>query len=97
MVIGICVFQVVLDEAQINYFAINQKFQRQRFGTHLMNHLIKRCEKLKINKLCLEVSESNSAGCKFYSHFDFSTLGIRKNYYKDGSNALLKEKKLIKK
>ena len=97
LVIGICVFQVVLDEAQINYFAINQKFQRQRFGTHLMNHLIKRCEKLKINKLFLEVSESNAAGCKFYTHFDFSTYGIRKNYYKDGSNALLKEKKLIKK
>jgi len=26
--------------------------------------------------------------------FDFFTVGIRRNYYKDGSDALLKEKKL---
>ena len=97
VVVGICVFQIVLDEAQINYFAVNQKFQRKGFGTQLMNNLIKQCEKLKIKKLFLEVSESNSAATIFYSHFGFSTVGIRKNYYKDGSDALLKEKKLIKK
>ena len=29
--------------------------------------------------------------------FNFHTVGIRKNYYKDGSHALLKEKKLSSK
>ena len=62
-----------------------------------MNYLIAYCEKLKINKLLLEVSELNSAANEFYSHFDFRTVGKRKNYYKDGSDALLKEKILIKK
>ncbi len=97
LVIGICVFQVVLDEAQINYFVVNQKFREKGFGSYLMSYLIKKCEKLNLNKLLLEVSQRNVAAERFYSRFDFYTVGIRKNYYKDGSDALLKEKKLTTK
>ena len=97
LVIAICVFQVVLDEAQINYFVINQKFRKKGFGTYLMVYLIKRCKKLNVNKILLEVSQNNLSAKNFYSRFDFSTVGIRKNYYRDGSDALLKEKELVTK
>ena len=97
LVIGICVFQVVLDEAQINYFVVNKKFRKNGFGSYLMSYLIKKCEKLNLKKLLLEVSQSNVTAERFYSSFDFSTVGIRKNYYKDGSHALLKEKNLTTK
>ena len=40
---------------------------------------------------------NNAQAENFYSRFDFSTVGIRRNYYKDGSHALLKEKKLTTK
>ncbi len=94
LVIGICVFQVVLDEAQINYFVVNKKFREKGYGSYLMSYLIKKCEKLNLRKLLLEVSQSNVTAERFYSRFDFYTVGIRKNYYKDGSHALLKEKKI---
>ena len=94
LVIGVCVFQVVLDEAQINYFVVNKKFREKGFGSYLMSYLIKKCEKLNLKKILLEVSQSNVIAERFYSRFDFSTVGIRKNYYKDGSHALLKEKKI---
>jgi len=97
LVIGICVFHVVLDEAQINFFVVNQKYREKGFGSYLMSYLIKQCEKLNINKLFLEVSQTNVVAEKFYSSFDFCTVGIRRNYYKDGSDALLKEKKLTTK
>jgi len=96
-VIGICVFHVVLDEAQINFFAINQKYRKKGYGSKLMRYLIEQCEILNINKLFLEVSQTNSSAEKFYSRFDFSTVGTRRQYYKDGSDALLKEKKLTTK
>ena len=96
-VVGICVFQVVFDEAQINFFVVNQKHREKGFGSYLMNYLIKQCERLNINKLLLEVSHNNVIAEKFYSRFDFCTVGIRRNYYKDGSDALLKEKKLTTK
>ena len=97
LVIGICVFEVVLDEAQINYFVVNKKFRKKGFGTYLMSYLIKKSEKLNLRKLLLEVSQSNLTAERFYSRFDFFTVGIRKNYYKNGSHALLKEKKLTTK
>ncbi len=97
LVIGICVFHVVLDEAQINFFVINQKYRKKGFGSHLMNYLIEQCQKLKINKLFLEVSQTNVIAEKFYSSFEFSTVGVRKKYYKDGSDALIKEKILTTK
>ena len=97
LVIGICVFQVVLDEAQINFFVVNQKYRNKGFGSYLMSYLIKQCEKLNIYNLFLEVSHTNITAEKFYSKFDFSTVGIRRNYYKDGSDALLKEKILTSK
>ena len=97
LVIGICVFQIVLDEAQINYFVVNKKFRKKGFGSYLMSFLIKKCEKLNLKKLLLEVSQSNIVAERFYSRFDFSTVGLRKNYYKDGSDALMKEKILTTK
>ena len=97
LVIGICVFQVILDEAQINYFVINNKFRKKGFGSYLMSYSINKCEKLNLKKILLEVSQSNVTAERFYSSFHFCTVGIRKNYYKDGSHALLKEKKLTTK
>ncbi len=96
-IVGVCVSQVVLDEAQINYFMVKCKFRKKGFGTHLMNYLIKCCKKINVNKLFLEVSQTNIIAQKFYDYFGFSTVGIRRNYYRDGSDALLKEKKLTTK
>ena len=88
---------MVLDEAQINFFVINQKYRKKGFGSHLMDYLIEQCQKLNINKLFLEVSHTNVIAEKFYNRFEFSTVGLRKKYYKDGSDALIKEKILTTK
>ncbi len=91
-IIGIYVVQTIIDEAQINYFSIKQNFRRKGYGSHLMNYLIIECENLNIKKLLLEVSETNSIAEIFYCKFNFLTVGRRKNYYKDGTDAVLKEK-----
>ena len=91
-IIGICVVHVVVDEAQINYFSIHSDYLRKGYGSHLMNFLINECKQLDLKKLSLEVSEANLAANKFYKHFKFHTVGKRKNYYRNGINALLKEK-----
>ena len=41
LVIAICVFHVILDEAQINFFVVDQKYRKQGFGSCLMRYLIK--------------------------------------------------------
>ena len=93
-IIGISVVHTIIDEAQINYFSINRKFRRKGYGSYLMIFLIMQCEKLNIKKILLEVSETNLVADIFYSKFNFLTVGVRKNYYRDGSDAILKEKNL---
>ena len=95
-IIGLYVVQTIIDEVQINYFSIKQKFRRKGYGSQLMIYLLKECEKLNIKKILLEVSETNLIAEIFYSKFNFLTVGRRKNYYKDGTDAVLKEKILIK-
>jgi len=95
-IIGIYVVQTIIDEAQINYFSIKQDFRRKGYGSYLMSYLIKECENLNVKKLLLEVSEANSIAEVFYSKFKFFSVGRRKKYYSDGSDALLKEKNFIK-
>ena len=91
-IFGIYVIHEIIDEVHINYFSIKKRFRRMGYGSYLMKYLIKECKKLKIKKILLEVSETNSIAEVFYSKFNFLTVGIRKNYYKDGSDAVLKEK-----
>ena len=91
-IIGIYVIHKIIDEAQINYFSIKQKFRRKGYGSFLMKYLIAQCKKLNIKKLLLEVSENNLIAEIFYNKFKFLTVGRRKNYYKDGTDAVLKEK-----
>ena len=95
-IIGVTVFQVVVDEAHIHYFSIHPEFRKNGYGSFLMNNAIDRCQNLGLKKILLEVSESNLIAENFYANFNFLTVGRRRNYYKDGSDAVLKEKKLIK-
>ena len=91
-IIGIYVVQIIIDEAQINFFSIKQKYRRKGYGSNLMRNLIKQCEKLMVKRVLLEVSDANLIAEVFYNKFKFLTVGRRKNYYKNKSDAVLKEK-----
>ena len=91
-IIGVYVVQIIIDEAHLNYFSIKQKYRQKGYGSYLMSYLIKQSEKLSVKKILLEVSDTNLIAEIFYGKFKFLTVGRRKNYYKDGSDAVLKEK-----
>ena len=93
-IIGIYVVQIIIDEAQLNFFSIKEKYRRKGYGSFLMRNLIKQCEKLSLKRVLLEVSDTNLVAEIFYNKFKFLTVGRRKNYYKNGSDAVLKEKNL---
>ena len=96
-IIGICVFQKIFYNAELTYLSIHPAFKRIGIGKKLLKETFKQCESFAIEKILLEVSEKNLDAQNFYNAFGFKTIGIRKKYYKDGSNALLQEKKLLKK
>ena len=96
-IVGICVFQKIFCNAELTYLSIHPTFKRRGLGKKLLKETIRQCESFAIEKIQLEVSDKNYDALSFYHSFGFETIGIRKKYYKDGSNALLQEKKLLKK
>ena len=96
-IIGVCVFQKIFCNAELTYLSIHPTFKRKGLGKKLLREIFNQCKSFAVEKIILEVSEKNVAALNFYHSFGFETIGIRKNYYKDGSNALLQEKKLLKK
>ena len=91
-ILGVCVFYKIFDEVEIRYISVNPSYQRRGLGKKLIHNILKECKNKKIRRIFLEVSQKNKQALSFYDYFGFETIGIRKKYYKDGSDALVKEK-----
>ena len=90
--LGLCVFQKIYDEAEIRYLSIHPSHKRKGLGKKLIYIFMKQCKNENIKRIFLEVSLKNKQALRFYEYFGFKTISIRKKYYKDGSDALIKEK-----
>ena len=94
---GVCVFLKMYDELEIRYLSVHPSYKRRGLGKKLINNIIKECKNERITRIILEVSSKNMQALSFYEYFGFETISIRKKYYRDGSDALLKEKKMLNK
>lgn len=79
-VIGFCLLQKVLDEANLLLMAIDPKWQKQGLGTRLLDQSIERLGS-QTNMVFLEVRQSNQAAIALYEKTGFSQIDLRKNYY----------------
>ena len=93
LIIGICVIHKIYDEAEIRYLSVHPSYKKRGLGKKLFHQIIKECKNENIKRIFLEVSINNQQALSFYDNFGFKTIDVRKNYYKDGSDALIKEKK----
>ena len=96
-ILGVCVFHKIFDEAEIRYLSIHPSYKRRGLGKKLIYKIFKDCKNQNIRRVFLEVSLKNKQALSFYNSFGFKTINIRKRYYKDGSDAVLKEKKILNK
>ena len=67
----LCVIASLEDEAEIIEIAVRQDKQRAGFGARLMQELIRRLIASNIQRLLLEVAETNHKALSFYHHFGF--------------------------
>ena len=92
---GVCVFLKIYDELEIRYLSVHPSYKRRGLGKKLIYEIFKECKNENIKKIFLEVSLKNKQALCFYDYLGFKTICVRKKYYKDGSDALLKEKKIL--
>ena len=91
-ILGVSIFNKIHDEAEIRYLSVDPNYKRRGLGKKLIYSIFKECKNENIKRIFLEVSIKNKQALCFYDYLGFETIGIRKKYYKDGSDALLKEK-----
>ncbi|WP_151807460.1 ribosomal protein S18-alanine N-acetyltransferase [Acinetobacter bereziniae] len=85
-VVGFCILQPVLDEANLLLMAIHPSQQGRGLGYQLLEESITLLKNNPI-QIFLEVRESNQAAIALYEKSGFHQIDLRKNYYpnKDGS------------
>jgi len=79
-VVGFCILQPVLDEANLLLMAIDPDYRGQGLGADLLETSITRLGDGCV-MIFLEVRQSNQAAIKLYEKLDFHQTGLRKNYY----------------
>ncbi|KAF7276235.1 hypothetical protein GWI33_010791 [Rhynchophorus ferrugineus] len=79
-VIGFCIMQPVLDEANLLLMAIHPQYQGQGLGYQLLTDAITRLGE-KCVQIFLEVRESNHVAIALYEKIGFHQIDLRKNYY----------------
>ncbi|MBJ9956820.1 ribosomal protein S18-alanine N-acetyltransferase [Acinetobacter courvalinii] len=85
-VVGFCILQPVLDEANLLLMAIHPSQQGKGLGYKLLDQSIQQLKNNPI-QIFLEVRESNTAAIRLYEKTGFHQIDVRKNYYpnQDGS------------
>lgn len=79
-VLGFCILQPVLDEANLLLMAISPQQQGKGLGYQLLTASLDALKNSPI-QIFLEVRESNVAAIKLYEKADFHQIDVRKNYY----------------
>lgn len=80
-------------EMEIMNIVIKKQERKKGIGAFLLNKMLEIAENNKIETIFLEVHEKNVAAKKLYEKAGFCEIGMRKNYYGVGENAILMSKK----
>ena len=80
-VVGYCIIYYVMEVGEIARIAVGEKVRRHGVGRKLLDYTCQCCRDKKMERLFLEVRESNMGARAFYEKYGFAEDGIRKNYY----------------
>jgi len=94
-VVGYCVIQRVLDEAELLNIVIFKPFQGSGLGRLAMRDLQEHLTRAGVQRLFLEVRQSNIIARHLYERSGFIQRGIRKAYYRSRSSDQAAEDALL--
>ena len=86
-VVGFLVARAVVAEAEILNLCVAPENRRTGLAEALLNEAIAELQRTRVDRLCLEVRESNRAAISFYEKHKFRKTGQRPGYYRDPDEA----------
>ena len=88
-VVGYIFGWIIQNEFHLYNIAVHPDYLRKKIGQKLINHIISRVADQKVNVILLEVSVNNISARKCYQSLGFVEVGLRKDYYSQGDDAIL--------
>ena len=96
VLVGYLIVYYVLEDGEIARIAVESDFRRKGVASRLLKELAFICTDNGVNKLLLDVRESNESAKAFYKKKGFVLDGVRKNYYTNPTeNAILMSLELV--
>jgi ribosomal-protein-alanine N-acetyltransferase len=80
--IGYAIVSTAAAEGHILNLCVDKNMHRQGYGQQLLDYALDYSREKRIKRLFLEVRPSNEAAIILYTQAGFSSLGVRKGYYK---------------
>ena len=81
-VVGYLLYEAVLEDATILRVGVSSTSRRRGIASRLIHAALEHAGGAGIERLWLEVAESNTAAIRLYRKFDFEVRGRRKGYYR---------------
>ena len=80
---------IIQGKFHLNNIAVHPEYLRRSIGKNLIQHIIARVILRNVGVILLEVSAENIPARKCYQSLGFNQMGIRKDYYSKGDDAIL--------
>ena len=80
---------IIQGEFHLNNIAVHPEYLRRSIGKNLIQHIIARVILRNVGVILLEVSAENIPARKCYQSLGFNQMGIRRDYYSMGDDAIL--------
>ena len=94
-VLGVVLIEETPYDFDILEIVVDQELRGRGIGTMLMKRVLGYAKFTHKEKATLEVASDNNSAISFYEKFGFSQISVRKNYYKNGNDALIFQKTFI--
>ena len=80
-IIAYAVLWCVLDQAELANIAVRYEYRGHGYASRLLERVLQIARDRSVETIYLEVRASNRRAVELYERFEFSQVGVRKNYY----------------
>ena len=88
-VLGYIHYSLSVDSMDINSVFVFPSFRRKGIAEKLLSAVVGTAKEKRLDKIFLEVRETNAPAINLYQKVGFNKVGKRKKYYFDGENAIV--------
>lgn len=75
-------------DADVQTMTVAPQWRRQGLGWQLLTHILDQLREWQFSRVFLEVKSTNIAALHLYSDAGFRRIGLRRDYYADGADAV---------